>query len=79
MLIVMIQFDHRTILGNYDGSDINVIITFPSISPVDNLFVNILIVRVLKSKQSADGNVNVFKATNFKIRENLREIGRWEM
>lgn len=41
-LIVMIQFDHRTMLSNYDGSDLNVIITFPSISPVDNLFVNIL-------------------------------------
>lgn len=50
MLIVMIQFDHRTILGNYDGSDMNVIVTFPSISPVDNLFVNILTLRVLKSK-----------------------------
>lgn len=33
----MIQFDHRKILGNYDGSDINGIITFPSISPVDNM------------------------------------------
>lgn len=70
----MIQFDHRTILGNYDGSGINVIITFPSVSPVDSLFGNILTVRVLKSnvkrckskQSSADGNVNVCKATNFK-------------
>lgn len=76
MLIVLIQFDHRTFLGNYDGSDINAIITFPSISPVDSLFVNILTVSVLKSnvkkcksKQSADGNVNVCKSTNFRIRE----------
>lgn len=82
----MIQFEHRTILGNYDGSDMNVITRFTSISPVVNLFVNILTVRVLKSnvkkctsKQSADGNVSVRKATNFKIRENMREKGGWKM